>query len=430
MDGLVDVGVGDGQDRLEVVDVVAADDRRRFGRCHGWVLLRGQAGVRRPGRTNVLTSGGRTRRRPVDVGGGAARVGQHDAGDPLGGAAGLVEVATEVTGEQRAGEGVAPGPAGRRSPRKARWGSTASGSWASRYWRAAWAARRRRRPRDAGDERVLEVRRRRRWRGPRPPRGRSSSRSATAANRASLPPGNEAVDGRPAAAGLAGHVVEGGLGHAPAGDAAQGGVDQVGHLPETLRQEVSHRQACLTAFTAGPRRRAARCRRRGGPGPGRSGRTALAADEAEEHAGHVVGGLSTSTPGSIDDRCMAGTRNCFTRAMSRPLSVVSIGSSRSGSVSRIFWRTSCSSTARWANRSASSSRSASSTWWATARVSRWKKRRPPRRRPRHELVLAAREVAVDGRAGEAGLAGHVLHRRLGQAVAGDARVGGLEQPLP
>ena len=44
----------------------------------------------------------------------------------------------------------------------------------------------------------------------------------------------------------------------------------------------------------------------------------------------------------------------------------------------------------------------------------------------HQLVATAREVAVDRRPRHFGLARDVLHRRLGQPVAGDALVGRLQ----
>ena len=64
-------------------------------------------------------------------------------------------------------------------------------------------------------------------------RKRATSRRTAASSRRVLAAGEDAVDGGPAAARLAGDVVEGGLGHAPAGDAAQGGVDD----PLLLRRD-------------------------------------------------------------------------------------------------------------------------------------------------------------------------------------------------
>ena len=52
----------------------------------------------------------------------------------------------------------------------------------------------------------------------------------------------KAVDGGPAAARLAGDVVERGLGHAPAGDAAQGGVDRRRSVPGRLPARASSAQ--------------------------------------------------------------------------------------------------------------------------------------------------------------------------------------------
>src|SRR5207249_8643861 len=54
----------------------------------------------------------------------------------------------------------------------------------------------------------------------------------------------------------------------------------------------------------------------------------------------------------------------------------------------------------------------------------------PREALAHELLLAAREVAVDGGARQARLAGRVLDRGLGQPVPGHARVGRLEDAFP
>ena len=83
---------------------------------------------------------------------------------------------------------------------------------------------------DAGDEQVLEVASRPSSAAASIARKRTTSDAHGGLEQAVLAAGEHPVDGGPAAPGLAGDVVEGGLGHAPPAHARERGVDEPGFL--------------------------------------------------------------------------------------------------------------------------------------------------------------------------------------------------------
>ena len=66
---------------------------------------------------------------------------------------------------------------------------------------------------------------------------------------------------------------------------------------------------------------------------------ALVADERQQHAGHVVGGLLESMPGRSVLALEVGDQEAGDEPETRSLSMVSCGRSSSGSVCSTFWRT-------------------------------------------------------------------------------------------
>ena len=159
----------------------------------------------------------------LNSGDGAHDVGQDDAGDPLGAAAGVVaEPRLEVGRGERAHVGEDAVEVGEGEPRQ-----DLLGLVLDHELERAVMFEVLRRCGDAGDERVFERvdalhRFVQRQEEPVEFVGRNQVQQVLFAA------GHDPVDGGPAEAGLAGHVVEGGLGEAPAGDATKRGGDDAG----------------------------------------------------------------------------------------------------------------------------------------------------------------------------------------------------------